>query len=352
MKVLRTTTLLFFVLFCFSCDNKKHINFPENKDITILEAANSETVHEIEDSFRVIIVGDFSDRIHVISRFQEKGKNKVIVSPFFYNPGTVQKASYISFSKEAIPNNFMVLFWNGSDGKGEIWLKEILFKYKNRTKTITAQEFADNFITSDYLHYDQGRRVLTVRNHNRAMFRSGFYPRESLIEALREFTRGDGFGEEDTLIGSEEHRRIFSSKGVSVTFNVNIKKEDDLVLYCNTGDSKGFPARLSDSQKVEPGDFKNVTFHLEISEGNLSNLRFDYASVEGQEVQINSVKIKKGNSEFTIDQADFSSYFWSPDQWNSTIDKSSARYGAKKHKDKIDSKLIGTKKLAEVLENL
>lgn len=131
-----------------------------------------------------------------------------------------------------------------------------------------------------------------------------------------------------------------------VSFNINIKKADEIQLFYLDHNNKQYNANKSIVKNVKPTENNSaINFEINTSFGFPTNLRFDYGSVKDQQVVINNITFKKGNREFTIDQSEVHKYFNSPKEWNINVDLKNAVYGSKKNKDRFDSKLIGNNKL-------
>ncbi len=137
----------------------------------------------------------------------------------------------------------------------------------------------------------------------------------------------------------------------SIEFNLNLKQKDELRVYYLVDKNSSYNAKKSVARIVTPSvENQTVNFEIDVSLDIPTNLRFDYATVKNQEVIINEIVIKKGNSKITIHQNEISEYFFSPKEWNVNINLDKARFGTKKYKGRFDSKLVGTKKLETLLK--
>ncbi|SFI62065.1 DUF6056 family protein [Olleya namhaensis] len=151
---------------------------------------------------------------------------------------------------------------------------------------------------------------------------------------------------------TEEKELVLTKNKMLVSFKIYLKKNDGLTLYY-LQENKAYNAEKSQSIKVYgKGSLQTIRFLIDTKKANPTNFRFDYASVLDQEITIKEIKIESIETSFTVNQNQVKDYFNSPNLWNTEIDINQAKYGVKKHKNRIDSKLIGNNKLRDKLKTL
>ena len=67
--MIRTYIYLFIIIVLLSCDTKQTLTFPKTDNIQDIEVSNSKVNQEIENDFRVIVVGEFTEDMHIRAFF-------------------------------------------------------------------------------------------------------------------------------------------------------------------------------------------------------------------------------------------------------------------------------------------
>ncbi len=210
----------------------------------------------------------------------------------------------------------------------------ILIKKKAKTIRDYKISYAGNVLLSDWKK-EQSKYLEFYENYTDIL---GFKIDGDLINSLK-------------VEKQTEQRIATSQKNLIFNLKINIKKEDKITLFYLLNDTYNQKQSITKSVKGN-NTLQNITFSIPLDERLPDNFRFDYATKPNQEIEIKEIEIIYEDKTFVINQNQVKDYFNSPNLWNKVIDINQAKYGVKKHKNRIDSKLIGNKKLSAKLKTL
>ncbi|WP_336066761.1 hypothetical protein [Mesoflavibacter sp. CH_XMU1404-2] len=346
--MIRTYIYLFIIIVLLSCDTKQTLTFPKTDNIQDIEVSNSKVNQEIENDFRVIVVGEFTEDMHINLYYSKNSlepfsKNKFIMYP----PKKNQKAAYFRFKNGELPYNLNFFPWrNKNYREGKIILQKIILKYKGKTKEIESDKLLEYFSINQYLDYKENQ-IIPLKTEERK-FNPEIVGNNRFVFELSEFLGVEHSSKKEPITA----KSVSLKNKLKVTFNIKLKKDDQLSLYY-LKKNKIYNAKNSQSKVVKGQEiFQNIEFIIDTKTGMPTNLRLDYASKLEQEITIKKIVIQNSDTLITINQNQVKDYFNSPDQWNVDINTERAIFGVKKNNNRIDPKLLGNNKLRNKLKTL
>ena len=148
---------------------------------------------------------------------------------------------------------------------------------------------------------------------------------------------------------SEKELNVASDRLV-IRFDLTLKLDDQLSVYYKTA-GNSYNQLNSISKRYRKGD-QDVTFILPTDETDVNNIRFDFASLAGQEVTFHKMELALKSERIVVERNDILKYFNSSEKWNVVLNKDALKFGVKEIDNFVDAKLVGNRKMDSLIRKI